>query len=69
LGEAGDDLMQPLGFVSSALHLSLEERHSIAQLFDQLGLGAWYAGVGRLVRLRRTTAQQDKHSAAFFCRR
>jgi hypothetical protein len=29
-------------------------------------LVAWYAGIGRMVRLRRTIAQQHEDSPAFF---
>ena len=42
----------------------------VSEGLDKLGLVGWYAGVGRLVRLRRTTpprlAPQDEHGAALF---
>jgi hypothetical protein len=55
LGEPSDDLMQPLSFVLTALQLTLQGSHPVEDLRDKFGLVvAWYAGIGRLVRLRRT---------------
>jgi hypothetical protein len=38
----------------------------VAQGFDERGLVAWYVCVGRLVRLRRTIAQEHEHRTALF---
>jgi hypothetical protein len=77
-GFYGGDLARELGhdgivspaLLGSGLPFGVQLLPKVADLIlqrdDELGLVAWYAGVGRLVRLRRTTAQQDEHSTALF---
>jgi hypothetical protein len=66
--ELGDDGVVPPALLGSSLSLGVQLLPKIANLVlqgsDKLGLVAWYADVGRLVRLRRTIAQEDEHRAS-----
>jgi len=69
-GELCHDGIVPTAFLCPRLALGVQLLPEVAYLvlqgLDKLGLAAWYAGVGRLVRLRRTTAQQYEHGPALF---
>jgi len=53
-----------------SFELASEVRDLILQRLDEPGLvgwfAAWFGGIGRLVRLRRTIPQHYIHGAAFF---
>jgi hypothetical protein len=69
--ELGHHHVVPPALLGSGLSFSVQLLPKVAYLVLQRGnelrLIAWYAAVGRLVRLRRTTPQQHVHGPALFC--
>jgi hypothetical protein len=67
-GELSHDRVVSPALFGTRLPLGVQLLPKVANLIlqsvNKLWLVAWYADIGRLVRLRRTTAQQHEHRTA-----